>query len=606
MTSLLALWTGLFLAAEAPVKGVAIHPAAQRTEVVISVDGQPRYRDFTMEGPHRLVVDFLDSQHALPQDNFMGIDRGGIRAVRTSQYSSRIVRVVVELESALDYQIVQEDGAVRLLLENPAGSFQPWSTAAYDAGSSEETRPASRQAASADREDRPRARLARTDGGRARNLMGPGSGRGLLLEQDETERITVTFTNTPITNVLFTFAEFSGRSIVPGAQVQGAVTADIRDQPWDVALRTILEAQGLVAQETASGIIRVDDVSNLAEQEQVEPVVTRPFRVNYATAGEIQQAIQPLLSERGSISVGQGTNTVIVTDLPRIVDEVESLLEQLDIRTPQVQISAKIIFVNRTDLNEFGIVYDLKDSQGNQLNILTPGGRDADGDGQIELPEEEVDVGEDVISLGGSSLAALGNANQTVAQPSLLALTSLVIGRHTLIGFIQALEELQLSDVQAAPTLTVMDNNTARVQVGQETPLRVVEAGGQAGGGVIPQANVQFRETGVILEVTPHVTADENILMELHAERSDAELASTDVGFIFNTQEADSRVLVRDGETVVIAGLTVTEETESQAGIPVLMDLPLLGRLFRVTRHQQEQQDLMILVTPHIVRENLN
>ena len=123
---------------------------------------------------------------------------------------------------------------------------------------------------------------------------------------------------------------------------------------------------------------------------------------------------------------------------------------------------------------------------------------------------------------------------------------------------------------------------------------------------MVPQSTVQFQETGVILEVTPHITADENILLELHAERSDAELASSDAGFIFNTQEADSRVLVQDGETVVIAGLTVTEENEVQSGIPLLMDLPLLGRLFRVTRNQRQQQDLMILVTPHIVREDLN
>lgn len=163
-----------------------------------------------------------------------------------------------------------------------------------------------------------------------------------------------------------------------------------------------------------------------------------------------------------------------------------------------------------------------------------------------------------------------------------------------------------MSDIQAAPTLTVLDNNTARVQVGQETPLRVVEAGGQPGEGVIPQATVQFRETGVILEVTPHITANENILLELHAERSDAELAASDVGFVFNTQEADSRVLVRDGETVVIAGLTVTDQSEVRSGIPVLMDLPMLGRFFRVTRRETQQQDLMILVTPHIVRENLN
>lgn len=604
MTSLLALWTGLFMVADAPVKGVSITPAAEQTEVLISMEGVPEYRDFTMEGPHRLVVDLMGARHALPQRNFPGIDRGGVRAVRTSQYSDEIVRVVVELDRNASYQVQEGEGFLRILLESSTGSFEPWSSQVYaDAGVDAPERDvagggsttASQRASGSERGGNGTSARSGNEGGILRfNLQEPA------------QRITLSFTGTPIENVLFTFAEFSGRSIVPGSEVSGQVTADIRDQPWDVALRSILQARGLVAQETEEGIIRVDNLANLAEREQVEAVVTRPFRINYATASELQQSIQPLLSERGRISVGSGTNTVVVTDLPRIVEDVETLIEQLDVRTPQVQIQAKIIFVNRTDLNEFGVVYDLKDSRGNQLNILNPGGRDLDGDGQIRLPEEEVEVGENVVSLGGSSVAALGNANQTLGRPSLLALTSLVIGRHTLLGFVQALSELNMSEIEAAPTLTVMDNQLGRVQVGQRTPLRVVEAGGQAGDGVIPQTTVQFQETGVILEVTPHITADENILLELHAERSDAELAASDAGFIFNTQEADSRVLVSDGETVVIGGLTVTEETETTSGIPLLMDIPLLGRLFQVRRSQREQQDLMILVTPHIVRENLN
>jgi type IV pilus assembly protein PilQ len=114
---------------------------------------------------------------------------------------------------------------------------------------------------------------------------------------------------------------------------------------------------------------------------------------------------------------------------------------------------------------------------------------------------------------------------------------------------------------------------------------------------------VSFEETGIILEATPHVTADNNILLDLKAERSAPVLAESDVGLIFQTQEAESRVLVRDGETVVIGGLTVTETNELRSGIPFLMDLPLIGGLFRTTRRSQVQRDLIILVTPNIVRD---
>jgi len=204
-------------------------------------------------------------------------------------------------------------------------------------------------------------------------------------------------------------------------------------------------------------------------------------------------------------------------------------------------------------------------------------------------------------------VAALGNATTRVAGPTLRLLGSLVLGRHTLISFVEALESVNLSDIQAAPLVRVADNNQARIQVGERTPLRVVDAAAAGGaGGALPQANVQIQETGIILEATPHITDGDNILLELRAERSAPQLAESDAGFIFTTQEAETRVLVRDGQTVVIGGLTVTETEEVRSGIPLLMNLPVIGSLFRVTRESQEQRDLIILVTPHIVQPDEN
>ncbi|MGH7480740.1 MAG: type II and III secretion system protein, partial [Longimicrobiales bacterium] len=162
---------------------------------------------------------------------------------------------------------------------------------------------------------------------------------------------------------------------------------------------------------------------------------------------------------------------------------------------------------------------------------------------------------------------------------------------------------LQLSDIQAAPVVTVLDNRQARIQVGEETPVRIIEAGaGGTGGGSFPQATVTFRETGVILEVTPHVTGDQ-VLLELHAERSNIAAAPSDLGITFQTQESDTQVLVNDGETVVIGGLTIIEKSQARSGIPFLMDLPVLGKLFATTQEREVKRDLMIMVTPHIVRE---
>jgi type IV pilus assembly protein PilQ len=191
------------------------------------------------------------------------------------------------------------------------------------------------------------------------------------------------------------------------------------------------------------------------------------------------------------------------------------------------------------------------------------------------------------------------------------------MGRYTLLNFIEALESVNLSDIQAAPSVTVLDNREARILVGERTPVRVIDAGASAVGGggggqgggnqsALPTATVDFQETGIILRVTPHVTAGDNILLELEAERSSADVADSDVGLIFRTQEAESRVLVQDGETVVIGGLTVTESSEVRSGIPLLMHMPVIGRLFRTTRESRVQRDLMILVTPNIVRSRDN
>ncbi len=572
MTSILSLLVSVLLGSGGPVTGLAVEPAPNRTEVVVYMEGQAEFRDFTMQGPNRLVLDLMGAQHALPQENFLNIDRGGVHSIRTSQYSRDVVRVVIELDALVGYQIVQGPQNLRVVLENPAGDFAPWTTG-----------------------DDP--------------LLEPLVAASALSPppQQEAERIRVTFSNAPIAEVLFTFAEFSGRSIVAGSGVEATVSAEIKDQPWDVALEALLSSYGLVGRETETGIIRVENLENLLLRETREPVATRAFTVNYATASELQEAVQAFLTpDRGRIAVNPSTNTLIVTDVGRVLDAVEGLIAGLGKETAQVSIAAKIMFINRTDLEEFGVTYDLKDSQGNQLNVVTPGAVDENNNGVIDLPEEQVDIGTDVISLGGSSLAALGNASSRIPSPSLSVLTSLVIGRHTLINFIEALQSVNLTDVEAVPSLTVMDNQTAKMVVGEETPIRVIDAQAGATQGSIPTAQVETRETGIILETTPHVTASGKVLLTLHAERSAAVLAQSDAGYIFQTQYADSRVLVDDGETVVIAGLTVTETNEVRSGIPLLMDVPLIGRLFRVTREQTIQRDLMILVTPTIVRGSQN
>ena len=157
--------------------------------------------------------------------------------------------------------------------------------------------------------------------------------------------------------------------------------------------------------------------------------------------------------------------------------------------------------------------------------------------------------------------------------------------------------------MQAEPTITTQDNKAALIRVGEDIPVRVIDlASAQAAAGTVARANVQFRETGIKLLVTPHVTDDGHISLTLQTERSSIQtLAAADLGFIISKQESSNQLLVADGETAVIGGLTVTTVEKSKTGIPLLSSLPLIGSLFSFSTTRENRKDLIILVTPRVV-----
>jgi type IV pilus assembly protein PilQ len=566
--------------ADGSISALRLEGRGGRTELTVEITGgEVTYEHFRLSGPPRVVVDIRGARSDLPEKRFDGIHRGGVAAVRTSQHSADVVRVVVDLERDAQYSVEQVAEGVRISLSAGASDFQAWRS-----GGPAAAPPAIARAAAPVRQERPRQQQRP--------------------QQSQARRISVTFENTDMRDVLASFAELTGRSIVPGAEV-GAIRVDyvaFDNQPWDEALRALLQAYGLAAEEQGTGIIRVDRIENLANRERNEPLVTRTFRINYVPVEEMRATLEPLTSERGSVTVNQTTNTLIATDIGTVINDFVRLVEQLDVRTPQVAIQAKIVFVNRTDAEELGVTYDLKDSRGNSLNQLVPAP-------DPNNPGEQTNA--NLVSLGGSSIAALGNANQRVTQPALQVLTSLVLGRYTLVSFLEALQSAELSDVQAAPVVTTSSNHEASIWVGERTPIRVVDVGGGAGagtggaaGGTVARATAQLVETGIRLIVTPQVTSDRRVLLTLHAERSSASAAATEIGVQFLQQQGQTRVMVRDGETAVIGGLTVTEVSRNRIGIPFLMDIPFFGALFRRSSDREVKRDLLIMVTPHIVEEN--
>src|SRR4029079_2754309 len=176
------------------------------------------------------------------------------------------------------------------------------------------------------------------------------------------------------------------------------------------------------------------------------------------------------------------------------------------------------------------------------------------------------------------------------------------IASFSLTSFLQARERVNLSDVQAEPTITTQDNKQASIRVGEDIPVRVIDANAPTAAGQAVRANVQFRETGIKLLVTPHVTNDGQISLDLATERSSLQtLAAADLGFIIAKQETKNQLLVADGETAVIGGLTVTTVEKLRSGIPLLSSLPLIGKLFSFSSTRENRKDLIILVTPRVL-----
>jgi len=432
--------------------------------------------------------------------------------------------------------------------------------------------------------------------------------------QSQAARITVQWDNASIEDVIAGFAAFSGRTIILGKDIKGNVTAEVKNQPWDLALNAVLESQGLAVQTLPGGILNVVDKKELARADSTVPITTRLVRINYAKATSLVSSVASILTKRGAVVADSSSNSLVITEVTSRADQVVDFVKGLDQRTPQVSIQAKIIFVDRTDIEQLGVKYDLgtttqffnKLIQRPDPRTAEPVDTDLDGVPDALVPKDNFPANENIISLGGNALSALGNAAQEVVNPALDLIFSTAIGNFDLTAFVQALQSVELADIQAEPTITTLDNRQAEILVGDRVPIRVIDVsavggGGGAGGTAVPRATVQFQQTGINLRVTPHVTGTRQILMEVHAERSNVRPASVDIGFTFQTQQADNQILVSDGETAVIGGLTVTEVTVSKTGIPFLVDLPILGKLFGFTNQQENRRDLLILITPHII-----
>jgi type IV pilus assembly protein PilQ len=579
------------LAAGAPesgeVTGVSVRPSPGRAEVVVNVHGAVQVRDFMLRNPDRLVLDLVGAKLGSTGALYDGVNRGGVVNLRYSQFRPDVVRIVLDLDGVKSYKLERGTEEVRVAFETDKG-FAVWSSASAEGAAAY---------AAAAVQDAVAPRPART---RQPEVRVQSSGvQPVSMGLRDQPRITVTWDRASIADVVAGFAAFSGRTIILGKDIKGEVSAEIKNQPWDQAFQAVLATQGLSATEMNGGIIRVDAPAALAALDSLEPLESRTVSINYTPLGQITKSVETLLTRgRGRVVADSASSSLIVTDTRSRIDEITRFVGNLDRKTPQILIKAKIIFVDRTDLERLGLRYDLsapRQAYTGMIPRVPPTGSTPFTGAAGEVGG----TGGGFVDLGGSAIAGIANANGRVDNATLGLVFSTLIGGNTLTAFLSALQQQSLADVQAEPTISTLDNRKADILVGEETP---VPGAPPAQGSAVAVQQVQFKETGIRLTVTPHVTNSGQILMQLRTERSTVQnLSVSQLGFNFSKQTTENQLLVNDGETAVIGGLTITEVNRTRSGIPLLSSLPLIGGLFSTTENSERRRDLMILVTPRVV-----
>lgn len=363
-------------------------------------------------------------------------------------------------------------------------------------------------------------------------------------------------------------AETGNINIIVDPAVKGTVTMRLKDISWQDVMDIILETYGLVGikEKNYVRVMYKSDYfkSEVAERQyeeqkrELEELQMKILKINYATASEIASSVQGVLSSRGSVTVDQRTNSIIVRDIPQVFKKVEDLIAELDKPTKQIRISAKIMLIDSNYLNELGIRWAAE-------KITTqPGGR----------------------------VSAASEANLVAAK--LASFTwGVVSGEYDLVTSLAAIISNNKGQIIDHPEIITLDNKTATIYSGERIPINTLDEAGN----VI----TVFYETGTKLEVTPHITSENRILMHLKPERS--AYNPTAGGFTIITRNAETNLLVGDKETVVIGGLTSQETQVAEKGVPLLKDIPLIGRLFRYNSKSVISKDLVIFITPEILPE---
>ena len=402
------------------------------------------------------------------------------------------------------------------------------------------------------------------------------------------EPMTITLKDADVKDVLRSFAQISGLNVVVNPGVSGRVTVELTNVPWDQALEQVLKINNL-GYELEGNIMRIAPLSKLREEAEEEqrlrqaqalsiPLSTVMKRVSYAEAGQIAGLLQSgggtsLMSQRGSVVVDNRTNTLIIKELPSFMDAIITVIETLDTPEPQVMIEARIIETTKRFSNTLGIAWGFNGiadaTYGNTTGLIFPNNITTSGGVELETGGET-----------GFLDISLGN----------------VLNSFTLDVALQAAESDGLINILSAPRITTLNNQQASIQSGLQIPIQTVANN---------TVSVQFVNATLRLDVTPHVTAEGTVLMDINIQKREPQLAFAVAGSSnapISTKDARTRVIVRDGGTTVIGGIYKVTSDRGEDRVPGLANVPILKHLFKNRRRNEENEELLIFITPRVVK----
>lgn len=415
-------------------------------------------------------------------------------------------------------------------------------------------------------------------------------------------RVNLEFKDIDIHNVLRLLAEVSKRNIVVADNVGGTITLRLRNVPWDQALDLILRSKGL-DKEVMGNIIRIAPADQLAKERQarleasqqavaLEPLSVRLIPVNFATAADMSTKIKDVLSDRGSVTVDTRTNALIVKDIAAALERAEQLVRRLDTETPQVLIESRIVEANSNFTREVGVQWGgnviASPAYGNPTGLVFP----------------------NIISMGGAATDGQTPTTGTSSNPNFAVNMPAPIGTNSGggLGFIfgsvggtvnlnlrlSAMENEGVVKTISAPKVVTLDNEQASISQGLSIPFSQVSAAG---------VNTTFIEAKLQLDVTPHVTADGSILMDISVTNNqpNPQLTGANGQPSISKKEAKTNAMVRDGETTVIGGIYTRQNSEAWNEVPGLSKIPILGWLFKKKNYQESRTELLVFITPRIV-----